>query len=66
MFYLFHRHSEGLFSVYNVPSNLIKLGKGKEAAFLTLKLVEIIEGLLISEEWDGGGYTEREQIEIHK
>ncbi len=27
---------------YNVPSNLIKLGKGKEAAFLTLKLVEII------------------------
>ena len=27
---------------YNVPSNLIKLGKSKESAFLTLKLVEII------------------------
>ena len=27
---------------YNVPSNLIKLGKSNESAFLTLKLVEII------------------------
>ena len=27
---------------YNIPSNLLKLGKGKESAFLTLKLVEII------------------------
>ena len=27
---------------YNIPSNLIKLGKGNESAFLTLKLVEII------------------------
>ena len=27
---------------YNVPSNLLKLGKGNESAFLTLKLVEII------------------------
>ena len=27
---------------YNVPSNLLKLGKSNESAFLTLKLVEII------------------------
>ncbi len=27
---------------YNIPSNLLKLGKGNESAFLTLKLVEII------------------------
>ena len=27
---------------YNVPSNLLKLGKRNESAFLTLKLVEII------------------------
>ncbi len=27
---------------YNVPENLLKLGKSKESAFLTLKLVEII------------------------
>ncbi len=27
---------------YNIPSNLLKLGKRKESAFLTLKLVEII------------------------
>ena len=27
---------------YNVPANLLKLGKSKESAFLTLKLVEII------------------------
>ena len=27
---------------YNIPSNLLKLGKSKESAFLTLKLVEII------------------------
>ena len=27
---------------YNVPTNLLKLGKSNESAFLTLKLVEII------------------------
>ena len=27
---------------YSIPSNLLKLGKGNESAFLTLKLVEII------------------------
>ena len=27
---------------YNIPSNLLKLGKRKESCFLTLKLVEII------------------------
>ena len=27
---------------YNIPSNLIKLGKNNQSAFLTLKLVEII------------------------
>ena len=27
---------------YNIPSNLLKLGKSNQSAFLTLKLVEII------------------------